>query len=95
MRSRRFLARRLFVIGQRLAAMREHPYRAPGSKVARRAKAETWAVALVVVWSASVGRAIAALFDHALAAPLTGLSIAVAVGVPFIAAHAKVLAGDE
>ena len=74
--------------------MSEHPYRDPAAPAARkRAKAQVWALALVVLWIASVGRAAAVIFDHSIAGPLTGLAIALAVGIPMIALNARVLAG--
>jgi hypothetical protein len=66
--------------------MAEHPYRdpaAPGSP--KRAKARAWTVALVLVWIASV----VLLF----VGPLRWLALALVVGIPFIAANARVLSG--
>jgi hypothetical protein len=89
-----FLAGRLFAIGHRFRVVSEHPYRDPGAPSApRRAKAEAWAIAVVVLWVACVARALAVLFDHSLTGPLTGLSVAIAVIIPIIAVNARVLAG--
>jgi hypothetical protein len=75
--------------------MSEHPYRDPTPpSAAKRERAQAWAVALVLLWIASVARTIALFFDHSLAGPLTGLSIALAVGIPMIAVNARVLSED-
>jgi hypothetical protein len=72
--------------------MNKHPYRDPAAKPAtRRVKAEAWAIAIVLVWIVATARALAALFDHSLAGPDTGLAIAIAVGIPIIAVNARVL----
>lgn len=74
--------------------MGDHPYRDPTAKPAdKRAKVGAWAVALVAIWVAAVARALAVFFDHSLASPVTGLAVALAVGIPIIALNARVLAG--
>ena len=74
--------------------MSKHPYRAPAEAPARRrAKVEIWAVVLVVVWIAAVACALTVFVDHSLAGPLGGLAVALAIGIPVIAANARVLAG--
>jgi len=74
--------------------MSEHPYRAPITPPARRrAKVEPWAVVLAALWLVAVARSVAVFFDHSLSGPITGLCVALAVGIPTIAANARVLAG--
>lgn len=75
--------------------MSEHPYRAPATDVARRAKSVPWTIALVVLWIVAAARALAVVFDHSLAGPIGGLSIALAIFIPVIAVNARVLAGSN
>ena len=74
--------------------MNEHPYRSPMTPPRRRrAKVELWTVALVALWVVAMARAIVVFFDHSLSGPITGLCVALVVGIPTIAANARVLAG--
>jgi hypothetical protein len=50
------------------------------------------------VWVLAAGWAFAVAFEHTLAGPLTGLAVALAVGIPTVALNARVLAegdGDD
>ncbi len=76
--------------------MSDHPYRTPSvAPPTRRSAVTRTAKMIAVVWVLAAGWTLAVAFEHALAGPLTGLAIALAIGIPVVALNARVLAEGE
>ncbi len=68
-----------------------HPYRTPAAReVTPRDRAMSWL--MVFVWSASSIYTVVGVVRHAIIHPLFGLGFMLAIGIPWIALHAHILA---
>jgi len=68
-----------------------HPYRTPAEReIAPRPRAMTWLT--VFVWAASAAYTIYGVVRHDIIHPLLGLGFMLAIGIPWIALNAHILA---